>query len=168
MHTQSRDLLLQVLSDRNIGDGQVAYALSSCGPFGRQDPETIEKSKGFLQQRLPAASSQVIEDYFRRNAESVPIDEIYGVIKTLEVRSPEELRAIFLGSGDGWKEFRQTFPRSQGTLQISGAGFSSDGMQAMISIGQQLGWLMGHGVCYLYGKTESWWSKLGEVIIWIS
>jgi hypothetical protein len=167
-NTQSRELLLQILSDRHICEGQVVDALSSSGSYGPRDPETIEKRKKYFRQRMPTATSDVIEDYLARNAERLPINEIYGTVEALDVRSDEELGAIFSDSKNGWKTFRQRFPRSQGTLRISCAGFSSDGTQGMICIGQQVDWLAGHGVCYLYVKTESGWTKKHEVMVWIS
>lgn len=165
MNTQSRELLLRVLSDRDIREGQVVDALTSSGSCDPRDPEATERIKECLQQDMPAARSDVVDDYLARNAERLPLDEIYGPIELLDVRSDEELRPIFSDSKNGWNVFRKRFPRSQGTLAIRCSGFSSDGMQGMISIGQQVDWLAGDGVCYLYLKTESGWAKQNEVMI---
>jgi len=168
MHTKSRELLLQVLRDRNIRVGQVVDARTSSDVCGPRNSRTIETRKIFLQQHLPAARSDVIEDYFKRNARRIPIETVYGRIDYIDLRSEAELDQIFSDTMKGWRTFREKFPHSQGILQISCAGFSLDGTQGMICIGQQEDWEAGDGVLYLYANKASGWRKQGEFMAWIS
>lgn len=168
MQIQARELLLQVLSDLEIEEGQVVSALtSSDGPDSR-NPESLEMSKKYLQEHLPTATAGVIEDYLRKETDKLPITEIFGPIEMLDVRSEEELGAIFSDQENGWDNFRQKFPRSHGTLDISCAGFSPDGAQGIISVGQSSDWMAGHGMFYLYEKTESRWVQKHAALAWIS
>jgi hypothetical protein len=115
---------------------------------------------------MPAASAEVIENYLVENTEGRPICEIYGAIEALDVRPHEELCEIF--SQGGSDLFRQRFPRSRGILLISRAGFSSDGAQALIQIGQQIGHCAGQGFCFLYVMTEAGWTKRDGMTTWVS
>jgi hypothetical protein len=164
MHAPSRKLLLQVLSDRNTPKGIIVDALSSAGSHSWLG----SRIAAHLKHQMPAASAEVIDNYLARNAERVPIGEIYGPIETLDVRSEEELGAIISEWEDGAENIRQSVARPQGILQISCAGFSSDGTQAMLCIGYQQDGLAGRGTCYLYVKTESGWTKEDEMMAWIS
>jgi hypothetical protein len=165
MHTPSRELLLQVLSDEEIGEGTVVGALSSAGSHSWLGSRIAEH----LKQQMPAASAEVIDNCLTVNAEHRPIADIYGPIETLDLRSPEELGAMI----SEWEEeggdiSRQALARPQAILQISYPGFSSDGTQGMLCIGYQQGGLAGRGICYLYVKTESGWRKKDEMTAWIS
>lgn len=168
MQTQVRELLLQVLSDLEIEDGQVARALTSSDGVDSRDPETLEMSKNYLREHLPTATVEVIEDYLAKEAEKLPITEIYGPIESLDLRTEEELGTIFADREGGWNTFRQKFPRSHGALEISRAGFSPDGTQGIISVGQTSDWMAGHGTYYLYEKTESGWAQKHATMAWIS
>lgn len=168
MQTQARELLLQVLKDLEIVDGQVVSALTSSDGSDSRDPESLELSRKYLQEHLPTATAGVIENYLAKRADNLPITEVFGPIEMLDIRSEEELGAIFSDHENGWDNFRQKFPRSHGALDISCVGFSPDGTQGIISVGQSSDWMAGHGTYYLYEKTESGWKETNAALAWIS
>lgn len=157
-------LAVQLLRDRAICRGQVVSKMTS---DGRWVCGSIEETMTFLQERLPKAQRFTFENYVSANVKPASVVDLYGALPGVDVRSQEELESIFRDQR-GWNRFRGTFPRSHGIVEISAPGFSHDGMQGMIHLGEQLGDLAGDGVCYLYEFGGELWKRQGEFRTWVS
>ena len=168
MLTQRRELLRQVLSDKHVRDGQVVYSLSSSGYHDLSNPEDLLRHRAYFGKELPFAHDGLLDDYFARNAARHPFVELYGTMAMLDIRSGEEICAAAGGTADFWPAFRRAFPRSWGAMSLSAPGFSPDGSQALLYIGQTTGDLSGEGECYFYTRKEATWTRAGAVGIWVS
>lgn len=79
-----------------------------------------------------------------------------------------EIDELFGGEIDGWETFYARYPGSQGIMGLSRVGFSADGTQALLYLGNQWHWLAGRGYVWLLSRVGGGWVVERGVMIWIS
>jgi hypothetical protein len=68
----------------------------------------------------------------------------------------------------GWDAFHRKYPSSQGLLRLSRVGFSKDGMQAMVYIGNLYNGRDGGGHFVVLSKESGQWVVKSKVQLWIA
>lgn len=159
-------VLKQVFKDRNFLPSQIVSALTSPQPKFIGDFD--EKSFRFLKELANDVDESAIRFFLTSNHARVEIESIYGVLTDVVVMKEDEIRAAMEPMDRDWTAFYKKFPDSKGIVYLSAPGFSDDGDQCVLEIGQQQGGCWGHGVAYLYRRTEEGWIQGGKIRTWVS
>jgi hypothetical protein len=166
-HRESAGLIVRrVFVDRAFSSSQVVAALSS--PKLRGGAAADERSFKYLKGLAKDVDEGAIRSFLTSNAMQTPIRTIYGELENVIIIDDVELRKVMEPIDRNWTGFYKQFPNSKGIVYLSAPGFSADGTQCVLEVGQQQGGLWGHGVAYLYRRLGNEWSKGGEIRTWVS
>ena len=69
---------------------------------------------------------------------------------------------------EGWKEFYQLYPQSNGYLHFSRVGFNKERTEALVHVGWMRGSLEGQGQYFLLSKKDGKWQVERSVGTWVS
>lgn len=121
-----------------------------------------------MREDLPKLRFDTYEDFYRRNAESVKIKELFG--EDIKLIVPEDMSTIFRSDEllGGWDRFHNAYPNSYGIMEISQPGFSADRRQALIDVGHQVHWMSGRGRYHLLEFNGKRWREIGRRVSWRS
>lgn len=119
-----------------------------------------------LDEDMPTLSEETYEDFVAKNKESYILKDSFDVMAHIVLTSEEELNNLF--EDDGWSEFYEIYPSSQGIMNVSRVGFNTEMNQAFFYVGNQNHWLSGSGYYVLLEKKNGVWRIKNEVMIWIS
>lgn len=122
-------------------------------------------------QSRDAKTAEALRDFCAKNSGESTIDAIGALTVPHIVVTSEQMNRIFRTSGrDGWEVFYETYPKSPGIVTLSRPGFSADGTAAVIYMGNQYGWLAGHGQIYVFHRVSGKWEEGFEMIgpRWVS
>jgi hypothetical protein len=164
---EALEALKVFVEETPIFDGHVMKEMTSDGPSGLKGEKELDNSRQFFQKHFPQVHSSTIENYLEANSRSVPVTSIYGELSGAVLLSEDDMQLIFRGQ-TGWDRFRKWFPKSSGIKMISSPGFSTDGSQALVQLGQQSDYLSGCGVCYFYELKNGVWRQVGKATTWVS
>lgn len=90
---------------------------------------------------------------------------VFTIVSSRDLASLRQHREPF----GYWKAFRHRFPGSYGLVDLSHAGLSADGQQAMLTIGNGCGDLCGSGwMVALRPDTAGHWRVYRMIMLWIS
>lgn len=118
----------------------------------------------------PSLMAETVDDLRPKNKESFKFARNFNLDRQYVLLSGEENRTLFKpGVGDGWKSFREKYPKAGGIVTFSRVGFNADRTQALVYRGYQCGGLCGGGNYYLLSRKNGVWVIDGHVgPSWIS
>ena len=116
---------------------------------------------------LPLLSEDTITDFLRNNGGRYPLTTSLKLEVDVKRLSEPESNAIFQ-EGEGWDEFYEKFPGSQGVMELSKPGFNSDSTQALVYVGNQGSWKGGAGYYVLLVKENDTWNIQKRYKYWVS
>lgn len=111
--------------------------------------------------------AETLNDYLAKNEETYELEKRFPLNMQYVLISEAELSKIF-EDGEGWDQFYETYPNSQGTMTLSRVGFNTNMDQALVYVGNQAHYLAGIGYYVLLAKEESAWAIENAVVAWIS
>ena len=98
---------------------------------------------------------------------SYPVCNFFDVTVKVMLISRRETREIFW-KGEDYFEFYAKYPYSQGSTIFSRVAFNSEKTQALIYVGNMVGYDNGVGYYALLTQEDGTWVILGEIVIWVS
>jgi len=132
----------------------------------------------FAQSLLSRASDDVpadlIRDFCAKNAKPQKVWPELGKRLPVILLSGEEVESLFSAGHEhktnGWDRFYAKYPKSPGITTISRVGFNRRGDMAMVYVGWQADWLLGHGGIRVLRKQGRKWTEAPAIIgpIWDS
>lgn len=120
-----------------------------------------------LAEDMPTLDTATYEDFLAKNEESYLLEDSFNLSAQIVLMSEKELVEIFQ-EGEGWDDFYEKYPSSQGIMNVSRVGFNTTMDQAFFYLGNQSYWLSGSGYYVLLTKKDGIWVIESEVMIWIS
>jgi hypothetical protein len=108
-----------------------------------------------------------IQSFCEGNAKSRPIPAGLSLDKN-HVLVPQERISEIFKRHDGWREFYKEYPKSQGIMNVSRVGLSSDMVEAILYVGNVRMSLDGSGFLILFEKIDGEWIAIDRMRIWIS
>ena len=126
----------------------------------------IGKTLEWVHENMPAIAQETLDNFHTRNVQEHPLDDFFDLEIKLVFMSEEEVEEHF--QKDGWLEFYEIYPFSQGIMTLSKVGFNSEMNQALVYVGNQSSWDSGAGYYVLLFKENNVWIIQDEVVIWIS
>lgn len=136
---------------------------TSAGPDGEGGKKFFQR----LSHEMPGLTRQTCDAFLARNKGRHPLKNLFKTKAKCVLISDREERAIF-DKGGWWPQFYRKYPKSQGILTLSRAGFNSANDQALVYVGDQSDGLAGAGYCVLLAKKRSAWTIQGKAMLWIS
>jgi len=116
-------------------------------------------------------SQTAITDFNRAAAKSEPLPEVQWTGPVVRLGA-KEMDALFpkrpAKGHDGWKVFRERYPKANGILTLSRVGFSEDGTQAIVSVAWQGDWLAGAGEVWFLELTAEGGKRVLTMRLWVS
>jgi hypothetical protein len=111
----------------------------------------IKEAKQLKNKKLVEA----VRDLCAKNSREGTIDEIRTLNIKHIVLTKEEKDSLFIKDlRQGWENFFQKYPKSQGIIELSRPGFSSDGTLAIIYMGRYANIIAGAGQLYVFLKKD--------------
>lgn len=118
--------------------------------------------------------AEAVQDFCTKNSSEKNIKSLGKISIEHIVLMEHQLKDLFDAKKeqgkDGWQVFYDTYPDSPGIITLSLPGFSADGTIGVIYMGNQRGWLVGHGRLYVLEKIGERWVKTDWLIgpSWVS
>lgn len=137
MRPNARALLQAVLADRHVRPAQVVRDHTTSRSGAREDEERLGRLRESFESQFECLDSSTLDDYLVQGQDSHPVGDIFGQALPIVLKSQETSAQLF-EDDKGRERFRELFPDSDGILELSSPGFSADGHQAMIEVGQQV------------------------------
>lgn len=110
----------------------------------------------------------LIAEYQARNAQPVRLEaDRFSVGATVTLLEADEKVALFQ-TGQGWDQFYERFPGSQGVMTLSAVAFNAEMTQALVYMGNQSYWLAGAGYYIVLAKENGTWVVKEQQMAWIS
>jgi len=126
-----------------------------------------EETLKYIKKVLPEIEQETLGDFKEKNKNN------HTLIKNSDIEgnnvfiAEKEAEDIFKEK-NGWDEFYEKYPNSQGIMSLSRVGFNGKKNQALVSVGNQSHWLAGNGYYILLVKENNIWLIKGKVLSWIS
>ncbi|MEO1653142.1 MAG: hypothetical protein AAFU64_06330, partial [Bacteroidota bacterium] len=144
-------LVLDVLSD---------------GGYPSLDRDTIKEQ--YLQKALLHLEPSTLLAYRRANIKPAYFWEVYGPGPEERMLSQHLLDELFQADEEAsWDLFWERYPQARGFMEVSAPGFSPDGEQALVYLGQYSSYQMGIGRFLLYQKEGVKWQEVGVAMAWM-
>ncbi len=177
-----------VVMDRFWGDDIQTVVVEDMTTIGHaKDEEALAtglKNAGkYIEKKMKGTKADTLKDFEKKNASMHPVcldaflhpqaegsggKKIVHLGPDFALISQAEVEKIFSGE-DGWHDFYEIFPASQGILTFSRVGFNGKKTQALVYAGNQADWLAGAGFYLLLEKKNDFrWRVVAEVTAWIS
>lgn len=123
-----------------------------------------------MKKTSPALMAETVNDLRAKNKERFKFARNFNIDRQYVLLSEEDVKTFFkAGVGDGWKSFREKYPKAVGITTFSRVGFNADRTQALVYRGYQCGGLCGGGDYYLLSRKNGAWAIDGHVgPSWIS
>ena len=112
---------------------------------------------------------ETVSDFIFKNANPYPLQDFFDLDYPVVLISNEEIEELFqLGTFEGWRNFYEKYPGSQGIMELSRVGFNAEMDQAIVYMGNQQGSLSGSGNVYYLIKVNGEWVVQYVDPAWIS
>ncbi len=107
----------------------------------------------------------VVSDWMRRNRKPTPLPPLRADRKVIMLTHKEQERIFAHG---WWPAFYKRFPNSTGLTRVSLPGYSKDGSEAVVMLGNQRQGRWGHGTLYFLVRDNGRWRVSGKMGLWVS
>jgi len=151
------------LQGERVGPSQIFGEFSR--PF---DDEQALDSAHYILSGLKSAKADTICDFLIKNIPPISDSPWKPRIDGIVYQDQAESGVIFGDSDRGWEVFRERYPGSHGIITFSRVGFDTDNSQALVCLGAQYGWLVGHGRYLLLQRCNDAWKIDAELRAWMS
>lgn len=121
----------------------------------------------YLKKKAPSLKPTTVTAFREANLRQAPLSRSFRLPVEYELVSSAEIDAIFDRDG-WWPDYYKKYPDSQGHLTLSRVGFSPDRTQALFYASNHCGGKCGTGSYVVMEKRGSSWTKVKEVVMWIS
>jgi hypothetical protein len=129
--------------------------------------EDLDQTLQHITKNISGIQQETLDDFRTQNAQSYPLSDDFNLQVPHTLISQQEMEEIFR-TGDGWDEFYQKYPDSQGTMTLSRVGFNQERDQALVYVGNQSHWLAGAGYYVLLARQDGAWVIQDSEMVWIS
>jgi len=126
-----------------------------------------KKISGLLHKQATRLQASTLDSFRRNSTVQVNFGRSFHLPVAYELVDKADFDAIFT-KGGWWTGFYKKYPKSQGFLTLSRAGFSPDGKQALFYASNGCGGKCGTGTYVVMERTDSGWKILKEILLWIS
>jgi hypothetical protein len=126
------------------------------------------KTAESLQKKDPALQSSALDAFRNVNRQEALLHRSLHPAIDYELVTSAQLEPIFCKHCGFWPAFYKQFPGSQGLLEFSGVGFSSDGTQAFFYFSNRCEGLCGTGDYVIMEKRDGRWVIQKDIGMWVS
>lgn len=125
---------------------------------------------GRAEDALADMETKTVESFVARNRAGGRVEGRFAAPWTLRLLTPERKAELWkdVSCEDGWKRFREAFPRARGMLEISRVGVNHDHTQALVFVGRTDDCAVGSGQLYEVEKFQGTWKVVAHVPVWES
>ena len=175
-YTVYRAVLLQKFNNPGRERFIIHQILQSWG-LRLHGQETVQSKILQWRLKLNGLKATTADDFVRKNVESSCLLSKLELPLPYVLLTESESTAIWNRPDreslrgrpmDGWKIFHEQYPGAGGAIRFSRVGFNEDKKQALVEVGIQADWLMGHGGVILLFHGEAGWEVSSELHLWIS
>ncbi len=121
----------------------------------------------YVQQNLTQLTPELLDNFKLNNTQPFPLKSQFKLDVSYLLINDAQSKEIF-ASPDGWQNFYQRFPLSQGEMTLSRVGFNPSLDMALVYVGNTSGFLAGSGYYLLMSKENGIWKNVAEIMVWIS
>ena len=107
-----------------------------------------------------------LADFGRKRSQACLAPPGYPYPPYLVLDRTDQVARNVASSEDGWNRYYASNPESQGYLEISRVGLSTDGRQALLYVGRQAGMMDGRGAMLLMEDDGIRWRVVSAVRLW--
>lgn len=171
-----REILLQKFNNSRRERFVIGANLKASSLRLRGD-ETISSHVLHWRLKLKGLEASTADDFVAKNSQSSCLDQrlelplpytLLTEAESAEMWNRPDRQFLRGQPMDGWKIFRERYPGAGGVIRFSRTGFDTQKCQALLEVGVQADWLMGHGEMVLLSRKETGWKITGELPLWIS
>ena len=139
--------------------------------------ETVQSKILQWRLKLNGLEATTADDFVRKNVENSSLESklelplpyvLLTESESTEIWNRPDKESLRGRPMDGWKIFRERFPGAGGCISFSRVGFNEHKKKALVEVGIQADWLMGHGEVILLSLEETGWKVSSELHLWIS
>jgi hypothetical protein len=127
-----------------------------------------DKTAESLHKKDPALQSSALDAFRNVNRQEAHLRRLLHPAIDYELVSSAQLEPIFCKHCGFWPAFYKQFPGSQGLLEFSGVGFSTDGTQAFFYFSNRCEGLCGTGDFVIMEKRGGHWVIQQDIGMWVS
>lgn len=110
---------------------------------------------------------ELVYGYLAKNGRSHRFESRFTLDVDCVLISSEDTEEIFKDS-DGWNNFYEKYPKSQGITTFSRVGFNADRTEALLYVSTQRGWLNAEGQYVQLSKKNDRWITKEKLELWLS
>lgn len=141
------------------GKPHAAWVLSATTTTGSE-----EISRGDITANAPSVSSEVLDDFFRKNTGSTKLSAALfrRSVTLLNTKDRDEI----MGEEYPWDRFFARHPNTPGLMDVSRVGFDSAKKNALVYLSLRRGAKDAYGSVFLMTNSKTGWKVVAEVRIW--
>jgi hypothetical protein len=156
-------LIYSTLIEEMAGDVELIVIRDSTRlEFVDDISETIEH----IRESTLGVGEDVLGSFRVNNSHSLQLENRFSFTGTIVLMSQEEFDNIFVGGGV-WDEFYERYPKSNGIMTFSRAGFNSQFDEALVCIGIQSHFKAGAGYYVSVEKLRDGWTVRETTLAWV-
>ncbi len=171
-----RAVLLQKFNNPELERFVISQVLQAWG-LRLHGKEAVQSKILQWRLKLSGLETATADDFVRKNVENSCLDSklelplpyfLLTESESTEIWNRPDKESLRGRPMDGWKIFRERYPGAGGRISFSRVGFNEHKKQALVEVGIQADWLMGHGEVILLSLEETGWKVSSELHLWIS
>lgn len=172
-----RDVLLQKFNKPRRERFVIQKDLRAFGVLNLRRDETVRSKILHWRLKLKGLEAATADDFVKQIAGPACLEPKFELPLPYALLSESESTELWNRSDkeslrgrtfDGWKVFRERYPGAGGVIRFSRVGFDEHKTQALVNVGFQADWLMGHGGLVFLSQDERGWKVRSELHLWIS
>lgn len=163
--------IYSMLIDQNFGSGQDYLLTVEDQTWGFSDNyESWALLIRRLKQEKCNVKSDTLNNYFNLNKSRYYLKSHFTTATSVLLLHDEmdKIHNDYQRGADGWKLFRQRYPKSKGLIVLSRIGINKNKDQAIITIGYGLNLLEGGSELFLLTKDKGDWKIKSRIFITVS
>ena len=129
--------------------------------------EDINKILQWVSQEIPAVQEETLKNFLVKNTEPHPLGDFFILNQPIIFICEEEAQEVFQRN-NGWEEFYEKYPFSQGIMTLSRVGFNSKMNQALVYVENRVHCSIGVGYYVLLTKENGVWTIQNWVTKWVA
>jgi hypothetical protein len=124
-----------------------------------------------LKTEFPSMDSTIFTTIVENNVSAYNLDDQFTVsAKIITLISSEESQYFFISKdiNQGWSDFYEKYPNSNGMIEMSRVGFNSDKSQAIVAVGHYYASLGADGFLIYLTREQNSWKIIKMINTWVS